>query len=241
MTRNATVHRTAVIISLLIFLLASPPAAEELFGLLEMKGPRAREVLTKPTISRVTDLPNLPIDSRQYEFFLDHPRLSVILARLCDPSLDLYSVSVRPDGLLHVDDPAGLAGDVEVISKRRGRRVYYISGYYDLLKLRFFGNVLMVTEYAEKKSGNSVAVDTKVTNYIKVNSAVAGAFARIINFLFPKKVEGRILRFANAVQIVASSIHNNPQAAYDKLITSGEINPAELKEFAAMFLRKSER
>ena len=232
--------RITAIFTTLIFMQSSLFAGEDISGLLAKKGPAAKEVLTKPTITRITDLPNLPVSSKQYEFFIEHPRLSIILARICDPSLDLYSVSVRPDGLIHVDDPAGLAGDVEVISASRGKRVYFISGYYDLLKIRFHGHVLMVTEYSEKKVGDTVSVDTKVTNYIKVNSAVAGAFARIINFLFPKKVDGRIGRFANAVRIVAFSVNSDPDGAYNKLAVSGEVDLKELKEFAAMFVRKRE-
>jgi hypothetical protein len=44
---------------------------------------------------------------RQYEFLMDHPCLSMALARVYDPSLDLYKLVIRSDGLIHVDDPAG--------------------------------------------------------------------------------------------------------------------------------------
>lgn len=48
---------------------------------------------------------------------MDHPRLSMVLAHFYDPSLELYKIEVRPDGLIHVDDPAGLAGDVELVKR----------------------------------------------------------------------------------------------------------------------------
>jgi hypothetical protein len=38
---------------------------------------------------------------------MDHPCLSMALARVYDPSLDLYKLVIRSDGLIHVDDPAG--------------------------------------------------------------------------------------------------------------------------------------
>lgn len=231
--------RTATILVVLVFMQSSIYAAVDISGLLDKRGPKAKEVLTKPTITRVSELANMPVSSRQYEFFVDHPRLSVVLARIYDPSLDLYKLSMRCDGLIHAEDPAGLAGDIEVISSSPGRRVYFISGYYDLLKIRFHGHVLMVTEYSEKKAGERVYVDTKVTNYIKVDSAVAGVFARIINLLFPKKVDGRIGRFTNAVRTVAYAVHNDPDGAYNKLAASGEVDQTELKEYAAMFVRKT--
>ena len=230
--------KVATILAVLVFMQSSIFAAADFSDLLEKKGPAAKEVLTKPTITRVSELHNMPVSSRQYAFFIDHPRLSVILARILDPSLDLYRLSMRPNGLIHVEDPAGLAGDIEVISSSRGKRVYFISGYYDLLKIRFNGHMLMVTEYAEKKVGDNVSVDTKVTNYIKVDSAIAGALARVINLLFPKKVDRRIGRFANAVKTVAFAVHKDPDGAYNKLAASGEVDPIELKEFDAMFVRK---
>src|SRR5512135_322380 len=165
----------------------------------------------------------------------------MVLARLCDPSLDSYKVYVRPDGLIHVDDPAGLAGDVEVISSSHGRRVYFISGYYDLLKIRFHGRVLMVSGYSEKRVGDSLSVDAKATSYIKIDSAVAGTLARLIAFLFPKKVDGRIGRFANAVKSAASAVHGDPAGVYNKLVATGEVDPLELKDFAAMLGRKKGR
>ncbi len=99
----------------IVFIPASIISAADISGLLEKKGTRAKEVITKPTISRVSELPRLPVSVGQYEFLIDHPRLSMVLAHLYDPSLDLYKIEVRPDGLIHVDDPAGLAGDVELV------------------------------------------------------------------------------------------------------------------------------
>ena len=55
-------------------------------------------------------------------------------------------------------------------------------------------------------------------------------------FLFPKKVDERIGRFANAVKKVAIAVHDDPAGAYGKLAASGEAGPGELKEFAGMFL-----
>ena len=228
------------IISLLLALLFLPAsltnASPDISGLLEKKGPKAKEVVTKPTISRVSALSRLPVSLRQYEFLIDHPRLSMFLAHSYDPSLDLYKIAVRPDGIIHVDDPAGLAGDMELVNSVPGRRLYFISGHFDILRMRFNGHMVMNISYAERLSKAHALLDSKTTCYIKVNSAFVGFFAKLMAFLFPKKVDERIGRFANAVKTVAIAVHNDPAGAYAKLAASGEVSPGELKEFAGMFL-----
>jgi hypothetical protein len=173
---------------------------------------------------------------RQYEFLIDHPHLSMVLAHIYDPSLDLYKINVRPDGLIHVDDPAGLAGDVELVNSVPGRRVYFISGHFDILKIRFNGHMVLMTSYSERLNEAGASVDATTTGYIKINSAVVGFFTRLMPFLFAKKVDERIDRFANAVKRVAIAVHDDPSGAYGKLAASGEIGSEELKEFAGMFL-----
>ncbi len=223
----------------LVFVPASIIDASDISSLLEKKGPRAKEVITKPTISRVSELPRLPVSLRQYEFLMDHPRLSMVLAHIYDPSLDLYKIEVRPDGLIHVDDPAGLAGDVELVNSIPGRRVYFISGHFDILKMRFNGHVVLMTSYSERLGGAGASVDSTTTSYIKVNNAFVGLLTRLMTFLFPKKVDERIGRFANAVKRVAIVVHDDPADTYRKLAASGEVGPEELKEFARMFLSRA--
>jgi len=228
------------IISLLLALLFLPAsltnASPDISGLLEKKGAKAKEVITKPTISRVSELSRLPVSLRQYEFLIDHPRLSMFLAHSYDPSLDLYKIAVRPDGIIHVDDPAGLAGDMELVNSIPGRRVYFISGHFDFFKMRFNGQMVMDVSYAGRLSEAAASVDLKNTCYIRVNNSFVGFFAKVMAFLFPKKVDERIGRFAHAVKRVAIAVHNDPDGAYRKLAASGEVSPGELKEFAGMFL-----
>ncbi|MDA8082057.1 MAG: hypothetical protein M0024_00190 [Nitrospiraceae bacterium] len=233
--------RSFLALSLLLSLLASAwspaSAALDISGILEKKGPRAQEVFRRPTISRVSELPRLPVSPRQYEFLLDHPRLSVVLARLCDPSLDQYSIEVRPDGSSHVNDPAGLAGDVEPLFAGRNSRVYFITGQYELLKMKFHGRMVLAAEYSGTGEGPPVKATT--TSYIRIDSAVAGVLAKMIAFLFPQKVDARIGRFSNAVRLVALAVHDDPAGVYRRLAASREISPDELSAFTRMFLKSS--
>ncbi len=231
--------RITAIALALIFIPASIINASDILSLLEKKGPRAKEVVTRPTITRVSELPGLPVSLRQYEFLIDHPRLSMILARICDPSLDSYKVEVRPDGLIHIDDPAGLAGEMELVSSVPGRKVYFVSGHFDIVKLRFYGHVVLLMSYSERSRGAAASVDSSTTSYIRVNSSFVGFFAKIVAFLFPQKVDERIGRFANAVRKVAIAVHDDPSGAYGRLAASGEVGRHDLKEFAGMFLRGS--
>jgi hypothetical protein len=231
--------RTMALVLALMIVPASIAGAQDISSLLEKADQKAKEVVIKPTISRVSELPHLPVNLGQYEFLLNHPRLAMVLARAYDPSLDLYKVTVRPDGLIHIDDPAGLAGDMELIDSAPGRRVYFVSGHFDIFKLRFYGYVVLLMSYSERISEAASWVDVTATNYIKVNSAFVGFVARIMTFLFPKKVDERIDRFTNAIRKVSVAVHDDPARAYSVLAASGEIGQQELKEFAGFFLRKA--
>jgi len=210
-------------------------SSSDILSLLEKKGPRAKEVMTKPTIVRVSEMPHLPVNLRQGEWLIDHPHISMALAHIYDPSLDLYKIEVRPDGF-RVQDPAGLEGDMEILSSIPGRRVYYISGHFDFLKMRFNGHMLMQVSYCAHQGEANTSADLTTTSHIRVNSAFIGFFTKVMTLIFPKKVDDRIGRFANAVRTVAIAVHNDPKGAYGRLVSSGEVSPAELKEFAGMFL-----
>lgn len=213
-------------------------AAADIPDLLEKKGPWAREIVTSPTVSRISVLPRLPVNAMQYEFLLDHPHLSMVLARICDPSLDLYSIETRSDGLHHVYDPVGLEGDVELVSSSPGRRLYFVSGHFTFLKMKLNGHMVVTNEYSVHPGETGHSVDATTTSYIKLNSAFVGVFAKMMAFLFPRKVDERIGRFTNAVKSVAVAVHKDPAGAYRRLAASGEVSPAELREFAGMFLKK---
>ncbi len=224
---------------MLVLIPAFVIGSSDLQSILEKKGPGAKEVVARPTITRVSELPRLPVNLRQYEFLVDHPHLSMTLAHICDPSLDSYKVEVRPNGLIHVDDPAGLAGDMELVNSIPGRRLYFATGHFDILKMRFYGRVVLVMSYSGRHREAAASVDSTTTSYIKVNSSFVGFFAKIVAFLFPQKVDERIGRFANAVRKVAIAVHDDPAGAYGKLAASGEVGRQELREFAGMFLKRT--
>ena len=100
--------------------------AEDIAGLLEAKGPAAKGIITKPSIIRESKLPNLPINPKQIEYLIDNPHVMLALAHLYAPFLDNYSVKIRSDHVVHIDEPGTLAGDAELIDIRPGRRVYLV-------------------------------------------------------------------------------------------------------------------
>lgn len=210
-------------------------STEDISSLLETKGPAAKEIVTKPSIFRESKLPHLPISPKQIEFLIDNPHAALALAHLYAPFLDNYSVKVRPDHAVHIEDLGTLAGDAEFIDARPGRRVYLIAGYYDILMMRFNGDIVLITVYSEQRENAAVSVDATAIAYIKINSAFAGAFARLADFLFPKKVDERIERFVRAAESIAIAVHKDPEGAKKKLKDSGEVSAEELEEFGRTF------
>jgi hypothetical protein len=228
---------TCFLLATILFISTSIINASDISSLLEKKYPKAREVINKPTVSRVSELPHLPVSLRQYEFLIDHPHLSMALAQICDPSLDSYRIEVMPNGLIHVDEPGKLAGHMELVNASKGERVYFVSGHFYILRMRFNGHVILVMSYFERLSDAGSSVDSTTASYIKVNSPFVGFFTKIMDFLFPKKVDERIGRFASAVKRVATAVHADPVGTYKKLVASGEVGSEELEEFTEMFLK----
>jgi hypothetical protein len=214
---------------------ASVFGAEDISGLLETKRPAATTIITKPSIFREAKLLRLPISPKQIEFLIDNPHVALVLARLYAPFLDNYTVKIRPDHAVHIEDPGALAGDAELLDARPGRRVYFIAGYYDILKMRFNGDIVLVTVYSEQKESAAVSVDATVIAYIKINSALGGALARLADFLFPGKVDERLERLVHAAENIAAAVHEDPEGAKNKIRASGEVSAEELEEFGRIF------
>jgi hypothetical protein len=213
------------------------------FGFLkDLKGPAAMEVVEDPTIFRVAELRSLPCDTATFEFLLDRPNISMILARSLDPSVDDYRFKTLEDGSLHIDDHNGLTGTMELLASEPGKRIYYMTGHYELFwGLEFDGDVVLVPEFAEKPSeGGGVMVDADARSYFKVESAFVGAMASMVAYVFPTKVENRIKRFTRAITRVTDAIATDPQGMYVTLNESGRLTDGELDEFREFFLGEPE-
>jgi hypothetical protein len=229
-------NRYFLTITLGLVLVCMPAEAfstEDISSLLETKE-AAKGIVTAPSIFREAKFSHLPIGQKQLEFLIDNPHVALALAHLYAPFLDNYSVKALPDHVVHIEDPGTLAGDAELIEARPGRRVYLIAGYYDILKMRFTGEIVLITVYSEQRE-NAVSVDATASAYIKIKSAFAGAFARLADFLFPKKVDERLARFVHAAENIAEAIRKDPKDVYRKLKASGEVSAEELEEFGHTF------
>jgi hypothetical protein len=210
---------------------------EDIASLLETKGPAEKGIITEPSIVRVSKLPRLPIDQRQIEFLIDHPHVALALAHLYAPFLDNYRIGVRPDHTIHIDEPNTLAGDAELIDVRPGRRIYFIAGYYDVFNIRFKGNVVLVTMYSEQRESAPVFVDASTIAYFKITSGFAGVFARLADYMFPKKVDERIEHLIHAAENISIAVHNDPADTYRRLKASAEVSTEELESFCRTFLQ----
>jgi len=241
--RPNLITTTSIVLSILIlssvfgYRLALSAPEDGFAPLVKKIGPAVREVIDRPTLYRVTELKGLPCTKETFEFLIDRPRVSMALARMLDPTLDDYRIGTRPDGSYHVDDNGKLVGDMEVVTKEPGRRVYYISGYWKfILGIRFSGRMVLVPEYSETVVDGVKTVDARARGYMKIDSVVAGAMARLAMFLFPGKVDSRMARFASAVRTVAASVDGDPEGVYRKLARVKGVSPEELDEFKRTFV-----
>ena len=226
-----------MIIMIIMLGLALTAAAAGAFGTKDIPGlqARAKEIIAKPSIFREAMLPRLPITSEQTEFLIDNPRVALALAHLYAPFLDKYQIELRPDHVVRIFQPGQLSGDALLIEARPGRRVYFITGYFDVSSIRFNGQMALATLYSEQRENNAISVDATTSASIRLTSSFAALFARLADLLFPKKVDERIDRFLRAAKCIAVEVHKDPGGAYEKLKKAGEVSVEELKEFGRIF------
>lgn len=206
-------------------------------ALTRLKGASALELLNRPTLYRETELSGLPSSAADFEFLLDRPRTSIALAGSFHPSLDKYTIERRTPGLYHIDDGGRLVGDMEIVLARPGERLYYISGYWNIVmgvKLR--GRMALIVQDWDRNAGQGKVLDVKAKGYMLVDNSVAGAAFKLAAYLFPKKVDARIERFATAVKKVVYAVHDDPKEALKRLEKARMVPPEEAREFRARFL-----
>ena len=205
--------------------------------LLKKKGEPARQLIESPTLYRETELSGLPCGAADFKFLLDRPRSSVALAGRLHKSLEKYQIDVVRPGLYHIDDDKSLVGDMELVYEAPGSRIYYVTGYWKLLAgIKLQGRMALVVEYGEHDAAGSRRLDCKARGYMMVDNSVAGAAFKLFAYMFPKKVDKRIDRFATAVRKVVEAINDDPAEACARLEQARHVPPEELNEFKARFL-----
>ena len=207
--------------------------------LIAKKGAAARELFENPTLYREAQLRGMPCSPDDFQFLLDRPRTSVALAGKMHKSLDKYYISVVRPGLYHIEGGKELVGDMELVSDRPGKRLYYVTGYWKLIPgIRLNGRIALAVDYWEESGANRRALDARARGYMMVDNSVAGAAFKLAAFLFPKKVDARINRFATAVRKVVEGVHNDPQGTLKRLESVPYVPPEEAREFRDRFLAK---
>jgi hypothetical protein len=230
------VMAAAVFASLAGTLYASDP---EFDILAQKKGVAARELLDKPTLYRKAELKGMPCSSEDFDFLLDRPRTSVALAGKLHKSLDKYAITMTRPGTYHIDDKGNLVGDMDIVIREPGKRMYYIAGFWKLMPgVRLNGRMALIVEYKEAGTGKACHLDANARGYMMVDNSVAGAAFRLAAYLFPNKVDARINRFATAVSKVVQAIHDDPDAALKRVANSKNIPPDEVREFRVRFVGK---
>jgi len=241
-------HRSITTSAVLLVLLLSAAlcvfadiaGVREEFGFLEESvGPEAMEVVEDPTIYRVADMQDLPCDAATFEFLLDRPKMSMVLARSVDPSVDDYLFKTLEDGSVHVDDHEGLTGTMQLMASEPGKRIYYMVGHYELFwGMTFDGRAVLVPEYEDvaAEEGEGARLNSNTRTYFKVESSFIGAMASFVDYAFPSKVDSRIARFSGAITAVTEAVAADPGGMYARLEESDRLSDGELAEYRGFFL-----
>lgn len=128
---------------------------------------------------------------------------------------------------------------MDIVISEPGKRMYYIAGFWKLLPgMRLKGRMALIVEYKEAGTGRDRRLDANARGYMMVDNSVAGAAFKLAAFLFPRKVDARINRFATAVSKVVQAIHDDPDAALKRVEKSENVPPQEVQEFRERFVNR---
>ena len=125
-----------------------------------------------------------------------------------------------------------------VVNSVPGRRVYFISGYFYILEMKFNGHMVMELIVHMPGVPERPGLCRLKDHLLYQGQQHTGRILHKAGGFSLSQESGRANRPLRKRWLTGAAIavHDDPKGAYAKLAACGEVSPAELKEFAAMFL-----
>jgi hypothetical protein len=162
------------------------------------------------------------------EFLLDHP----VLATQASLALKAarYRIWRTAEGL-HVDDGWGASGQFRVAHAADQTRVFHARGRFRqrLLPTIRGEAVVVVTYDVRPGDGGPPEVTPAVTGYVRLESQLLAATARLMNRVVERKAEREARKIAGLFARVSQAIEEDPAGLYERLRERPDVAPAELE------------
>lgn len=193
---------------------------------------KVETLLNDHTLKRSLSLEHPILNRPLHQFLLDRPDVGAAISR----SLAIGNCTITRVGpdLFHGHDPDGVEGDMEILYRDEGHRVYFAEGIAEgaLITLRGKTVIFQESQYGRADHGQEW-VKSQLTIYAKIENPILAFFIKIFEPLVGKLVDPKISKAQGVVRQVSELMVQDPQESYGRIAKSGELSTEDL-----MTLRK---
>jgi hypothetical protein len=196
---------------------------------------RVREVVKGAAVARevrdITFRSHKPV----FDYLLDHPDFASDVARILREGK--YRVR-RVGDVYEADDGRGVRGLMKPILSEDGRRVFYLEGRYDpplLPPLSGRVVIMLNTEHLDGPDGVTYCA-MNFSGFLKLDSVVADAFARVMQAFSEDQMDRRVRRFFNHVAAVSRRAYDDPEGLAALLESRADLPADRVAAFRDLLL-----
>lgn len=179
------------------------------------QGRSLREVVEDSTLERQMEGLRLYGDQTVFEYLSTHPDFAAGLARAA--GLLKYTVERRGEAQYWADDHDGLTADFAILRAEPGRVVIYGKGRYKKGIFRIPGRVALVMRYSTGREGNSPYVQNTVTGYVRLDSGLFDALARLFRPAVERRMDKKVTWFLQKANHLMTRLYEDPESILQKL------------------------
>jgi len=187
---------------------------------------RAREkidpVLEDYTLKRVLELEHRILNRPLHQFLLDRPDVGAAIAR--GLGIGNYTVTRKEKDLFYGVDPDGVEGNLEILYRDEGHRVYFAQGTAEGAVLTVRGKLLMLHEsqYRTTDQGQ-MSVQTQLTIYAKIENPFLAFLLKLFAPLIGDLADPKLSKAQGVVRQVSERIVEDPQGTYSRIVESDQV------------------
>ena len=177
-------------------------------------------------------------DQRTFEALLDNLDLSSAIWRACeyDPR---YTVASTGGNGFYLNDPSGIFGDIKVIYRNEGKRIYFADVCVDVTqkaigRILVLGKAVVVLTYKIYSGGDRSEVGTGMYIFVRVDDKTLGRSASVLFPFLRERLVNRIQHTLKHAAIIVGEVYSNPQRVYEE-VSAGRESPLAA-EYRQLFL-----
>ncbi len=215
---------------------------EVVFPVEQMEHPalcRVASVVNDYTTHRTVPAIQTPIQKPVYDFLLDHPVLTAVLAR--NLALGGYRIArIGPD-TFHGDDGQGAEGVFTLLYRDTMRRVYHVQGSHRgrLFPLLTGEAIVMLHDHARTGAEGQASVETRMTVYSRIENPVLAMLVKVLQPILRRVVSDKLTNAFLVVHRLGEVIAGDPELVTRLVEATPELDPAEVAALKGMLSHRA--